>query len=109
VTVRTSDIRGAGTDARVSIQIFGSGPSAEGSSGGPGLDSGLHVLDNSANNFERGAADTFLVSCQDLGPLTRVMVRASLLSNDIASCMSQCIDVLMVSTLENVLLATVLV
>ena len=78
VTVRTSDIRGAGTDAKVSIQIFGTGPAAEGSSGAPGLDSGLHMLDNSANNFERGAVDTFLISCKDLGPVSRVMVSSVL-------------------------------
>lgn len=43
--VYTSDLRGAGTDARVFIRLEGQG----------GRDSGPLRLENSKNNFERGA------------------------------------------------------
>lgn len=68
VTVRTSDIRGAGTDAGVSVVLYGTQPD------GTVIDSGRQVLDNSANNFERGQVDTFFVKCKDLGPLSRLVV-----------------------------------
>lgn len=42
--VFTSDIRGAGTDANVTIILFGAN----------GLDTGKIKLENSKNNFERG-------------------------------------------------------
>ena len=63
VEVLTSDIRGAGTDARVSIVLFG----ADG-------DSGVQTLENSANNFERGQLDTFTLECKPLGIIERVQV-----------------------------------
>ena len=65
--MRTSDIKGAGTDANVSIVISGSRD-------GVAVDSGSHKLSDSANNFERGKSDTFLVRCRDLGELKRVTV-----------------------------------
>ncbi len=49
VTVVTADKRGAGTDANVSITLFGE-------SG----DSGEKKLDNSKNNFERGRSVNLL-------------------------------------------------
>ncbi len=48
VSVKTSDIRGAGTDANVYMTLFGEGPD------GKVLKSTNFKLDNSANNFERG-------------------------------------------------------
>jgi hypothetical protein len=42
VMVKTSDLRGAGTDADVFLTIYG-----------PKGDTGERVLDNSSNNFER--------------------------------------------------------
>lgn len=68
VKVRTSDIKGAGTDSKVSLVLFGYKE-------GMAVDSGSHKLDNSANNFERGQIDQFVIKCKDLGELTRVMVR----------------------------------
>ena len=44
VTITTSDIKGAGTDASVFVTLFGT----EG-------DSGRRALDTSKNNFERGS------------------------------------------------------
>lgn len=67
VIIRTSDIKGAGTDANVTICIFGS-------KDGQTLDSGTRKLDDSANNFERNMVDNFMIKCQDLGELTRVTV-----------------------------------
>ena len=43
VEVLTSDIKGSGTDANVTIVIFGDKG-----------DTGEHALENSANNFEKG-------------------------------------------------------
>jgi hypothetical protein len=45
--VKTSDIRGAGTDANVYLTMFGEGP------GGKPTKSPDLKLENSANNFER--------------------------------------------------------
>jgi hypothetical protein len=53
VQVFTSDIRGAGTDARVFIRLEGQG----------GRDSGPLRLENSKNNFERGAQVCLDISC----------------------------------------------
>jgi hypothetical protein len=50
VVVVTSDVRGAGTDADISMVMHGSKG-----------DAGPLKLDNSANNFERGQTDTFFV------------------------------------------------
>ncbi len=67
VTVRTSDVRGAGTDANVSITLFGTAT--------PGISSGPHKLENSANNFERGASDVFEVEAREaLGMLSALRI-----------------------------------
>lgn len=42
------------------------------------LETGIHKLDNSANNFERAATDTFLIKCKDVGEMKRVQVRSRL-------------------------------
>ncbi len=55
MVVRTSDIRGAGTDANVTLVITGT---LEGQT----KDSGPHKLDNSTNNFERAAVGRPLAS-----------------------------------------------
>ncbi|KAG2450199.1 hypothetical protein HYH02_000301 [Chlamydomonas schloesseri] len=67
ISVKTSDIRGAGTDANVKLTMFGKleeKPTA----------SPETKLDNSANNFERGAIDKFMIKCKDLGDLTHIVV-----------------------------------
>lgn len=66
VRVHTVDTRGAGTDADVSIILFGQ----------DGKKTGEHVLSDSANNFERGAVDEFLLNLkgQDLGALSLVNI-----------------------------------
>ena len=52
MVTQTSNISGAGTDATVSVQIWG----PKGMLGGSEI-----PLDNSKNNFERGEVDTFLL------------------------------------------------
>ena len=54
VQVVTSDLRGSGCDANVSLVIFGDKG-----------DSGELALDNSVNNFERGAKDVFHLQAKD--------------------------------------------
>ncbi len=49
VLVKTSDVRGAGTDADVFISIYG-----------PLGDTGEQELDASGNNFERGQVRDYL-------------------------------------------------
>lgn len=64
--VKTSDIRGAGTDANVFIQLFGEKN-----------DSGKIPLETSKNNknkFERGNEDIFEVKEADIGDLRKVRV-----------------------------------
>lgn len=69
IVVRTSDLRGAGTDANVDITLFGKDAS------GKMVDSGPIRLDSSANDFERGRTDTFDISCRPVGELAYVQVR----------------------------------
>ncbi|CAG9460469.1 unnamed protein product [Pedinophyceae sp. YPF-701] len=65
--VFTSDVRGAGTDSDVFVNLYGS----RGCSGERQLDTGLH------NDFERGQVDTFFLDTDDLGALNKVTVRTS--------------------------------
>jgi hypothetical protein len=73
VVVYTSDLRGAGTDANVSVELLGAQER-----------SGPLRLDTSADNFERGRRDVFSVRAPDVGPLAQLVVRkdAAGLSND---------------------------
>lgn len=64
VKVLTGDRRGAGTDANVFIVIYGD----KGISGQP------KTLQTGANNFERGATDTFGVEAADLGDLNKIRI-----------------------------------
>ncbi len=64
VKVLTGDRRGAGTDANVSIVLYGE----SGDSGRP------KVLQTSSANFERGATDVFGVESPDLGTLTKIRI-----------------------------------
>ncbi|KAI8463909.1 MAG: Lipase/lipooxygenase [Monoraphidium minutum] len=66
VTVVTSDVRGAGTDAGVSIEVWGDAAS-----------SGPHALDPGParpDAFSRGAADVFRLALPRLGALRRLRV-----------------------------------
>ncbi|KXZ56858.1 hypothetical protein GPECTOR_1g774 [Gonium pectorale] len=67
VRVKTSDIRGAGTDSNVTLAMFGKLEDKP-------TTSGTTKLDNSANNFERGAVDTFIIKGKDLGDLTHIVI-----------------------------------
>lgn len=62
VIVYTTDIRGAGTDANVSLRIHGTG----------GLDSGPLRLESSKNDFERGTESTFFFDLPDLGEVSSI-------------------------------------
>ncbi|GFH09152.1 uncharacterized protein mot51, partial [Haematococcus lacustris] len=66
VSVQTGDVRGAGTDADISIILFGAG----------GMDSGELLLENSMNNFERGQLDEFKLDLGhlELGAVTKVEI-----------------------------------
>lgn len=55
VSVKTSDVKGAGTDAEVFINIIGDGESGE------------HRLESRSNNFERNATDTFHIKTPPIG------------------------------------------
>jgi hypothetical protein len=62
--VFTSDIRGAGTDANVTIILFGSNS----------IDTGKIKLDSNKNDFERGQEDIFYHEYVDLGDITEVEI-----------------------------------
>jgi hypothetical protein len=57
VQVHTSNVRGAGTSANVTLTLRGE----------HGRASSPHVLENAATDFKRGAADTFTVRCSLAG------------------------------------------
>ena len=63
LSVITGDRRGAGTNANVSIEIFGENGS-----------SGVHKLENASDNFERNKRDEFQISCVDLGDIKRIRI-----------------------------------
>lgn len=70
VTTQTSDIFGAGTDAKVWVQVHGPN----------GMLNGAEIaLDNSKNNFERNNCDTFFFDFpedKDCGtPISKVRAR----------------------------------
>ena len=59
VSVKTGDVRGAGTDANAYIKLFGS----NGDSGKVAL----KQSENTKNKFERGRVDEFVVEAMDIG------------------------------------------
>ncbi|KAG2432966.1 hypothetical protein HXX76_008694 [Chlamydomonas incerta] len=63
VTVHTSDIKGAGTDANVCLEMFG----AKGSSG-------VRELTGKGNLFEQGKSDKFIFKMADLGDLSELEI-----------------------------------
>lgn len=63
VEVKTGDIRGAGTDANVFLQLFGEHG-----------DTGERKLESSGNNFERGCTNTFGIEAVDLGEISKARV-----------------------------------
>jgi hypothetical protein len=64
ITVATGSVEDAGTDANVYITLFGTAS-----------DSGERLLDNAANNFERGSLDVFGLEMQDIGDIIRIRIR----------------------------------
>ena len=74
--MRTGDVRGAGTDANVYIQIFGK----QGDTGRLPL----RQSENTKNKFEKGRADMFTVEAVDIGKVSvrcRVYFRCNLSFN----------------------------
>ncbi|WIA17082.1 hypothetical protein OEZ85_013981 [Tetradesmus obliquus] len=71
VTVHTGDVRNAGTDARVYIDLQGSACR----SGPQALSKPIPNSSSSSSNcFERGQADSFEVACRELGELFELVV-----------------------------------
>jgi hypothetical protein len=66
VTVRTGDVRGAGTDANVYVQVFGK----QGDTG----KLPLRQSQNTKNKFERGRADMFTVEAVDIGKVSSAVI-----------------------------------
>jgi hypothetical protein len=66
VLTRTSDLRGAATDAAISIELFGDSSTS----------SGLQALTPAGPQaFERGSTDEFrMLLCQGLGELQQLLV-----------------------------------
>jgi len=61
--VFTGDRSGAGTDAQVSIELYGENGK-----------SGLRILDNAQDNFERNKIDVFGIETIDLGKLQKINI-----------------------------------
>lgn len=66
VSVRTGDVRGAGTDANVFVQIFG----AKGDTGKLQLRS----AENTKNKFERSRTDQFVLEAVDIGKVEMLRI-----------------------------------
>lgn len=69
VTIHTTDTRGAGTDANVTLQLIGLLP------GGKQPTLGPLTLENSHNNFERAKTDEFHIDGIDLGTIQKAVLR----------------------------------
>jgi len=67
ITVHTSDIRFAGTDANVFIEVLGT-------RGGKPASSGRVPLNSSKNDFERGAVDVFNLTLPNVGEVQRIVI-----------------------------------
>ncbi|KAI8493666.1 Lipoxygenase y domain-containing protein 1, partial [Branchiostoma belcheri] len=63
VDIYTGDIRGAGTDANVFLQIYGTKGKTE-----------EVQLRNRTDNFEREAVDKFKIEQKDVGPITKIRI-----------------------------------
>uniref|UniRef100_A0A8C2T270 Lipoxygenase homology PLAT domains 1 n=1 Tax=Coturnix japonica TaxID=93934 RepID=A0A8C2T270_COTJA len=63
VSVVTGDVRAAGTNAKVFMQIYGETGKTE-----------LIILENRSNNFERGATDIFKVEAADVGKIYKIRI-----------------------------------
>lgn len=76
MSVKTGDVRGAGTDANVFVQIFG----AKGDTGKLQLRS----AENTKNKFERGRTDQFALEAVDIGKVGNIYLK--LMSTLRSSC-----------------------
>ena len=63
VTTWTTDVKGAGTDARVSVVLFGASENSE-----------SLALEGGKSSFKRGGKDTFKVKAADIGPVERIRI-----------------------------------
>uniref|UniRef100_A0A803V3A7 Lipoxygenase homology PLAT domains 1 n=1 Tax=Ficedula albicollis TaxID=59894 RepID=A0A803V3A7_FICAL len=63
VSVATGDVRAAGTNAKVFMQIYGETGKTE-----------LMILENRSNNFERGATDIFKREAADVGKIYKIRI-----------------------------------
>jgi len=63
VTTWTSDVKGAGTEARVSVVLFGASKNSK-----------SLALEGEKSSFERGGKDTFKIMAADLGPVERIRI-----------------------------------
>jgi PLAT/LH2 domain len=63
ITFRTGLVSGAGTDAKVSLKLFGSK-----------ANSGDITLDSKISQFEKGDIDTFLLETEDLGKIEKITI-----------------------------------
>ncbi len=63
ISVKTGDVRGAGTDANVFVQLIGETS-----------DSGERKLESSGNNFERGHTDAVTFEALGLGEINKIRV-----------------------------------
>ncbi|XP_054253211.1 lipoxygenase homology domain-containing protein 1 [Indicator indicator] len=63
VSVVTGDVRAAGTNAKVFMQIYGETGKTE-----------LIILENRSNNFERGATDLFKREAADVGKIYKIRI-----------------------------------
>lgn len=70
IKVVTGDFRGAGTDANVTMVLYGPNDSVTGRP----RDSGERKLETGKDNFERKKEDLFLVECQDLGGIEKIRI-----------------------------------
>jgi hypothetical protein len=64
VTVRTADVKNAGTDANVYITLYGTAGTSE-----------ERQLDDARNNFERNQLDAFNLEMSDIGDVNKIRIR----------------------------------
>lgn len=63
ITVQTSNLRGAGTEAKVFLEVHGKKATV-----------GPLALENAPDNFQRGKMDVFLTEAQDVGAVSKIRI-----------------------------------
>ena len=79
IEVKTADLRGAGSQASVFINLFGTE-----------AESGVQSLESSPDSFSRGKTDVFSIKTKEIGDLTKIQIGHDNTGNNHKGRSSEC-------------------